>query len=324
MTVAAALLVCGCDSSPAVPASAEGSLRPALEVTHPEGAPVPAEPASGALPKQLAFELVDAGSGELAPLRYALAAGEVEHTVETRLTTRRLEASTWTRPVKQPVRRDGFAITPGDKPGRVAMRALPGEIVGAKTPESEVAAAAWKLLANRRLVVALDDRGQLGAIDFADDPNHTQGPAATDEAVQRLLGALVPLPAEPVGVGATWRVTTALRGQLATVKQTATYTLAARSDAAWKIHVAIRRDATPQEIVDPSLPPGTREELVAMVRTVEGDVAVVPVRALGTGILKLDSRTHLRLTQLHAAQVEQLLEDTGEIELGTGARSKLP
>lgn len=268
------------------------------------------------LPKALGFELVSAGSGALAPLRYALAPGTIDYLLETRMKSRALQDGAWTTPIEQAPLRNGFAIAPGDKAGFLAVRALPIEIIGTKTPEAAAHAATWtKNLANRRLAVTVDDRGQLGTLDFQDDPNRTQDPSAREDATQRWLGTLVPLPAEPVGIGASWRVTTALRQGLAVMKQTGTYTLTARTPKAWTIHAVVRRDAEDQTVTDPRFPPGTTTEVVAIVRTLEGDLTVMPARPLGTGTLAVDSRAHLRITPPKGAMSENILEDTGSLVL---------
>src|SRR5262249_56367411 len=130
------------------------------------------------------------GKGRRAPLRYQLVAGTQSYLADTKLSSRQLAKGAWTQPVAIAVR-DGFAITvdPG-KP--LAVRALPG------TGGSPEYLATWKkLLENRRLTIAVDARGQLGAIEFADDPTHARSTAAKDELGQHLLASSVPLPAEP-------------------------------------------------------------------------------------------------------------------------------
>lgn len=96
-------------------------------------------------------------------------------------------------------------------------------------------------------------------------------------------------PAEPrrrrIGAGASWRVVTVLRQGPAYAKQTATYTLKAMTAAGWRVHVKLQRVAEDQAIADPSLPPGTVAELIAMFRQLEGDVDVDPRQPLIVGWL---------------------------------------
>jgi hypothetical protein len=138
--------------------------------------------------------------------------------------------------------------------------------------------------------------------------------------VQRLLALIVPVPAEPVGAGASWRAVTILRRGPAVAKQTAIYTLIARGPARWKLHVKLQRVGQRQQIVDPGLPPATSAELVALLRALEGDVEVDPTLPLiAGGALTVESQLHARLQppasagQPRLAIVEQMFEDTGKV-----------
>lgn len=274
-----------------------------------------------ALPSQESFRLLDPGKGARRVLRYRPAAGATAITARTALTTRRLERGELSPPAPLPAIRDGFAITiAAEAPRRLALRALPGE---AATASAETGAylAAWRsLLQDRRIAVEVDDRGAIGAIRFDDDPAGAHGAGASagarDELVQRLLTLIIPLPAEPVAPGARWRVVTILRQGPAVAKQTATYTLIARTAAAWKLRVQLQRVAEPQPIVDPSLPPGTSAELVALFRALDGDVEVDPgLPVIAGGSLAIESRLHARLQPAGGTALEQMFEDTGTVRL---------
>jgi hypothetical protein len=274
-----------------------------------------------ALPKQESFRLLDRGKGARRTLRYQLAPGVIELRNETRLSSRQLDAKgVFGDAVAMPPIRDGFAITVSrDQPGILAIRVLEGEIAGTATPAAQQYVAAWKArLENRRVSVAVDPRGQLGTITFNDDPANQRSATAKDELAQRLLALLVPLPAEPVGSGAKWQVTTILRQGPAYVKQTADYTLGARVDGRWKIHVRILRVAEQQLVADPNLPPGTTAELLAMFRLFEGDVIVDLARpVIERGTLSVESRLHAKLTPRGQPAIEQFLEDLGTVTFST-------
>ncbi len=269
------------------------------------------------LPKQELFKLLDPGKGPRAVLRYQLAPATVNHTVETKLQSRHLDdKGGFSAPVDLPALRDGFAVTvAADLPGVLAVRALPGEIAGTPTPEAEAYQQTWRsLLQNRRATVTVDDRGQLGAIVFGDDPALARSMSAKDELAQRLLGMLVPLPLEPVAVGASWQVNTILRHARIYTKQTATYTLTGRTANLWKLHVKLMRIAEQQIVEDPAVPAGGTAELVAMFQLLEGDVEVEPSRSLvSKGSYTVESRVHARLQLPGSAPSEQVLEDTGSL-----------
>jgi hypothetical protein len=272
-----------------------------------------------ALPRLESFDLLDAGTGARATLRYQLAAGAASFVAETVLSSRHLVRGAFTQPVKLPAIRDGFAITvTTELPGRLALRALPGQAATA-SPEAEAYLASWRQLQNRRMTVAVDDRGQLGTIAFNDDPTGARSEPARHDLAQRLLSTIVPLPVEPVGTGARWRVVTILKQGPAYAKQTATYTLIARSAAAWKVHVKLQRVAETQRLTDPALPAGTTAELIAMFRVLEGEVDLAPTQPMIThGTLTVESRLHVKLTAAGQAadpDSEQIFEDTGRVTL---------
>jgi hypothetical protein len=269
------------------------------------------------LPKQESFKLLDAGKGPRAPLRYALAAGTTRSFAQATISTRHLDRGAFTSPIALPAIRDGFAITVGDRPGSLALLPLPGE-AASTSAEAEAYLAPWRtLLQNRRITVAFDGRGGFSGIRFNDDPANTRSARARDELVQRLLSLIVPVPVEPVGAGASWRVVTILRQGPAYAKQTATYTLTSRAPGAWKLHAQLQRVGEEQRISDPALPAGTTADLVAMFRNIEGDIEVDPAQPLVIGgSLAVESRLHVKLQapgQTAAQASEQIFEDTGTV-----------
>jgi hypothetical protein len=272
------------------------------------------------LPKQESFKLLDAGKGARAVLRYALAEGTTRFIAQATLSSRHLDRGAFTDPIALPMLRDGFAITvAGDRAGKLALLPLAGE-AAAPSPDADAYLTPWRtLLQNRRITVAFDARGGFSAITFNDDPTTARSGKARDELVQRLLSLIVPLPVEPVGSGASWRVVTILRQGPAYAKQTATYTLTSRSPGSWKLHARLQRVGEEQRITDPALPAGTTADLLAMFRELEGDVEVEPTQPLIIGgSLAIESRLHVKLQapgQSAAQATEQIFEDTGTFAL---------
>lgn len=66
-----------------------------------------------------------------------------------------------------------------------------------------------------------------------------------------------PLPAEAVGKGAKWRVSSSSDFSGINVKDIATYELASWQDGVASMNVSIEQQANPQNITSPQLPPGT-------------------------------------------------------------------
>lgn len=310
----AVLLVCACGSKESEPPPTK---LPPPEVRPPQDLGIGRLPQPAAeLPKQQSFRLLDPGKGEAAALRYAVSDGEATTRIEMTLTSRTMNAGTWSERSALPPIRTALAVASTGS-GQLRARALAGEIVGEATPEAQAYLAGWKASENRRLALGFDARGQLGALGFADDPTGARSREAIDDLTQRLLSIVVPVPEEPVAIGATWRVVTALYQRPVVVRQTATYTLLARTASGWKIGVDLQRIGEEQTISDPSASKDAMVDLVALVRRYKGTLEVTPDHALPTGTLEIESSMHLRVQPRTGAMVEQILEDQGTVTLAS-------
>ena len=319
--------------SGATRAVAPGAIAP-LDAA--ASAPEPAPVARGArtivlpepaivLPQQESFQLLAPGRGRRAILRYRVIPGTTIVTARTVLASRQLAHGVFTPPAQLPAIRDGFAIAISGAADRVTLRALVAD-AAAQNPETAAYLATWRReLEGRQITLAIDDRGGFGAIAFSDDPSGARSARARDELTDRLLSRIAPLPTEPVGLGARWRVVTILRQGPAVAKQTATYTLVARGAAGWKLHLALQRVAEQQAIIDPTLPPGTTAELIALFRSLEGEIEIDPrLPLVAGGSLTVESRLHARVSPpaaspqpaaspLPTLQSDQMFEDTGRV-----------
>lgn len=260
------------------------------------------------LPKLDSFTLMERGRAPTSVLRYAIA-GDAIALVETKLSSRHAEGGAWSAWIELAVR-DGFAIKNG------TLRPLVAEVI-VPSPDAEAYLQRWKTVQDRPLTAAIDERGQLGAVVFADDPGNVRSTVERDDITQRLLGTLIPVPAEPVGVGAQWRVVTILRQRPAVVKQTATYTLIAHTDTRWTIAVDVQRIGEQQIVDEPELPKGTAVDLLALVRHYAGSVEIDPRRSFPVaGTLAFEAHMHLRIGHLPGpTYTEQLFEDKGTLQL---------
>ena len=256
------------------------------------------------LPRQESFRVLSAGAAPRRALRYAWKEGERTVTAQARIRSRQLVAGRWTEPVAAPTERIAFAITrvPGD--ATVTLRGLPGDEAGAR----------WRTLVSGQTARAsIDPRGQLGPVTLV---GATRREASADEITQRWLATAVPLPDEPIGRGARWRVVTVLQANDAIVKQTAEYTLVSVRRDAWIIDVLVRRVGEAQTIVPDGLPRGSVAELVALFRQVEGRVTVahdLPWPRAGT--LEAEVRVHARIAIPGRPVEEHVTEDLGDITL---------
>lgn len=310
-----------CSSRSDPPAPPPAPLAPPANAVEPpppttfEVRTFPATPAPK-LPEQRSFEVTAPGDGARTALRYQLAAGATTTDVVARISSRQLVDGAWSARVTLPAIHTGFELARAAAPATTQLTALPlpGKITGEPTAEATQYLASWRALEGRPFTFALDDRGQLGAIEGAEA-------SARDELTQRLLATLVPVPAAPIGLGGSWRVVTVLQLHPAVVKQTATYTLVGRA-AHWTVDVTLDRVGEPQVLLDPSLPAGTTAELVALVQHLAGQLEIDPARALPTGKLTLESTVHVRLQRAGAPAAEQLVEDSGTIELAPRAPAR--
>jgi hypothetical protein len=338
LVVAAVVLVAAACQDPPAPRSAAGSAAAGPADAAPPGDAA----ASGSaavqhgppkvivmdeppivLPRQESFRLVDPGKGARTPLRYTLAAGTTAVMARTTLRSRHLQNGDFTAPEALPAIRDGFAVTVAADHAPLALRAVPGQAATA-SPIADAYLAAARSLADRGIALELDDRGAIGTFRFDDDPDGKRSAQAHDVLAQSLLTLVVPVPAEPVGTGASWRVVSILRQGPAVAKQTATYTLLSRAPRRWKLHVKLQRVGENQSIVDPSLPRGTAVELIALFRALEGDIEVDPALPLiAGGAMTIESRLHAKLqlppppgagSQAPPPRpIEQMVEDTGRV-----------
>jgi hypothetical protein len=276
------------------------------------------------VPRILREELLDAGRGPRQRLRYRLAPPAHTLVATARVTSHGYEGGTWAEPITLAPVREGFAVDPSAGSGPVHVRGLVAELERSGQSDAAVAAAdaylaRWRaLLERRRADVAVDERGRTGAVTLVGDTAGASTDDLTDELVQRWVGLVVPLPEAPIGVGARWKVATALRAGGAAITQTAVYRLARVERDRWIVEVELTRLGRPQAIDVPGLPAGATAELIAMVRTVTGTVTLSPASPLPlAGELTAEVRTHARFTAPAFGARDQYSEDTGTITLSS-------
>jgi len=293
-----------------------GSRPPALDEPHPP------------MPREVRATLLEPGAAPRAVRRYALVAGpERTLTVRAEVTIHRFQLGAWTGPTALPAVTDGFAyvVAPTAAGATLALRGLPGT-VAADAPATAAATdeltARWRaLLERRRVTAALDASGRLADARFEDDPGAARPDVelATDELHQRLLAVMVPWPAEPIGVGARWRVVTLVRIGGAYVKQTAIYQLTALDGARATVAVELTRLAERQLLALDGLPAGAEAELIGLVRTQVGTVTVdlgAPLPVAGRFETTLSSHAQFRAGA--APPLDEVADDRAVLTLTGG------
>lgn len=297
------LVVAACKSSDAPPkVTHDDAAAPRTVDLGPTPSQVVMEEPKLALPSVEAFQLLAPGATPQKALRYRLVNSVTTYTHTLALLERHtVGKGDFSDAAKIPEIRERFVVTPGD--GVLALRILPTEVASASR-EADAALAAWRALENHTASVALDDRGQLGAVTV-------DAAAGRDELVERMLVGTIPLPAEPIGVGAKWRVITIYKQGPATAKQTATYTLTAPG----RVHVAIRAVAEEQRVTVPGLPEGASVTLLAMLRTLEGDLPLdLAAPLVQSGVLRGEQHVHLRVAR-GPQTVERIIEGSSTMTL---------
>ena len=325
----AATLVAGCGGRKRTAAvERDAAVDASGPIIHQLGAPPPSTPSFDEprppMPQPPKTTLLEPGAAPRAVSRYALVAvAERTTTVRAELTVHGFRDGAWYGPTALPAITDGFSVSVDAGPTVVA-RAL--DVVVASSTDAAATAAAtantarWRaLLERRRVAIGTDDRGQLATVRFLDDPDRGRADdeLATDELAARWQALAVPLPAEPIGVGARWRTVTRVRLGGAYFKQTGTYRLAARTGDQLSIEVEHVRLAEPQVLTVPGLPAGASAELLGIVRTARGTVDVTlasPLPARGT--LAVTQSTHARFTLGPGAPIDEVSDDTAVLTIG--------
>lgn len=271
------------------------------------------------MPRELRASLLEPGAAPRVARRYKIAPGD-ERTVAVNavVTERRYRGGDWHGPTTRAPIVDGFAVA-GDGTGALAVRGLVGAVV---TDASTVAPAdaalldRWRaLLERRRLRVAIDERGRLGAVSFADDPDRRRADAvlAEDEFAQRWLTLAVPWPEEPIGVGARWKVVSVLRLGGVYLKQTATYALTAVAGDRATVAIDIERLGEPQALAVP----GVLAELIALRRHTAGTVVVGGADPLPlSGELTSEQSSHVRVSDGGPVPADEITDDRATLRIG--------
>lgn len=120
---------------------------------------------------------------------------------------------------------------------------------------------------------SFDQRGLLSRLDV-------EAPAGASPSVRGVIDNLrstfrnmvTPLPAEPIGVGGRWQVTTKIPTPSATFDQVATFTVRSIEGDSVTADVTVEQTAPRQRIDDPSVPPGATVTLESARGSAEGSV----------------------------------------------------
>ncbi len=126
----------------------------------------------------------------------------------------------------------------------------------------------------------------------------------------------VPLPSEPVGVGASWVATTVIENMGMKLVQRATYTLDALAGDTVSLSVQIEQEMAPGDFAPPGLPPGTQVDVEKMESTGKGKIEM-NMREPMPRISTMDLETHMAMEIDAMGQKQSMAMD---LEMGMELR----
>jgi hypothetical protein len=135
---------------------------------------------------------------------------------------------------------------------------------------------------------------------------------------QQMRQLSFPLPEEPVGKGAMWKVSTELDAEGVTLTQDAIYWLVDLEGQVGELEVTLTQNAPPQKVTDPTLPAGTTAELTSMVSEGTGTMQLDLTRIVPTSSLRMSTTMELELraqgqrgTQTMTMDLEVIVKPAG-------------
>jgi hypothetical protein len=118
-----------------------------------------------------------------------------------------------------------------------------------------------------------------------------------------MSNTLLPLPSEPVGVGAIWEDRRALDTSGIKLTQIGTFKLVSLEGSRALIEVTVRQTAQPSVVSDPRLPPGAKQEILSMNGEGTGTVRI--------DLARLDVESKMRMTNAIETKVSGLPNPMG-------------
>jgi hypothetical protein len=216
-------------------------------------------------------EVLDAGRPPLAPLRLQFREGDTTTVVITvDLDVSQTSAGSRQDLVTPAVREVVTLTVDGvvDGEAMVSLAFTEAEVIRADTDLSDDEAAEIErelaALVGVRGSGRISEFGELTSLRYDLPEELDPGVRATLERTRGELDALaLPLPADPVGVGARWRATTTSRIGGFPLRQETTYELTGLEDGAVQYTAEVRQFAEDQDVALDGLPEGTTARLVS-------------------------------------------------------------
>lgn len=173
-------------------------------------------------------------------------------------------------------------------------------------------------IAALRGVVSLDDRGSIRDVSFSDVVDGLQLEQLVTEIEQAVRTMTMPLPEEPVGIGAVWELVQPFSSNELDFEQRTRMTLKEKDGDKLTIETSVVQSAGRQEVPSPQLPPDAR----MYVNRLKGESAGVSFIDLSS-LLPHDVTTTSSSTEMdmevHFDGERQAMDMAMEIEVELGA-----
>jgi hypothetical protein len=142
----------------------------------------------------------------------------------------------------------------------------------------------------------IDNRGSFidGDINVSAGSSAAQMMTSIEDSMEQMVA---PFPSEAVGLGARWQTSTEVTVNGLTLAQTATFTLASRSGDNVVLDVTIEQNAPPQDIADPSMPPGAVAHLDEMQTTGTGRMSLSLTNVVPNSTLSMSTAMRMSVVQ---------------------------
>ena len=232
-------------------------------------------------------KLIEAGAEPRAPLRLEVAPGRTS-VVDIRMATHMdlgMGGAMSMPPMRMALRFD----TRGPSGDGVAygFQIVEADVQGGDPMLSQALGDALRPMVGFAGEAVIDPRGNTSGLVMKPPPGLPSQLSGNLDRSLTMVGA--PLPAEPVGVGARWTLDQDVEQQGLTVHQSTTWTLVSRDGPAVVLDTVITQRADPQQIQDPSLPPGSKVTLTSFHSTGSGR-SELDLRSLvpSSAIMKMD------------------------------------
>lgn len=168
-----------------------------------------------------------------------------------------------------------------------------------------------------RGVMVMDDTGRVLSNEYdlseLDDATRQQ----VESTLQSFEQSVMPLPPEPVGVGASWTSTMQVSAGGMSLDQVSTYELIELGDGQVSVRVSVVQTAEQQSLQAPGLPPGATAELISFASTGGGVMSLHFDRVVPDGEMSVTSDMAMRAGEAGGMAMDMTMDMEMEVRITT-------